>query len=437
MKVLVVGGGGREHALCWKIARSPLLDRLFCAPGNAGTAEVAENVDISATDIPALLNFAKENGIDLTVVGPEAPLVEGLADAFREEGLLVFGPDRKAAEIEGSKAFCRTLCRTHKIPSPPFQVFEDSKLAQAYLANRQNWPVVIKASGLAAGKGVVVVHSPEEGLKLVRQIMEEGLFGEAGKAVVIEEFLEGPELSVLAITDGQTIMPLEPAQDHKRAYEGDEGPNTGGMGAVSPVALANQRTRRQVESQILIQAVHALNREDRPYSGVLYAGLMITTAGPRLLEFNCRFGDPEAQPLMLRLKSDLLPILHATARGELEKVDPPEWDPRHAVCIVACSEGYPGSYEKGFPIEGLEDVEEGDDLVVFHAGTARDPEGPVVTSGGRVLGVTALADTLEAARKRALDALGKIHFQGMWFRRDIGKSAQLPAGRRREDPYTP
>ncbi len=430
MKVLVVGGGGREHALCWKIARSPLVDRLFCAPGNAGTAQVAENVPIAATDIPGLVRFAGENGVELTVVGPEAPLVAGLADALREEGLLVFGPGRKAAEIEGSKAFCRTLCRTHKIPSPPFQVFEDSKLAQAYLANRQNWPVVIKASGLAAGKGVVVARSLEESLRLVRQIMEEGLFGEAGKAVVIEEFLEGPELSILAITDGQTIMPLEPAQDHKKAFEGDEGPNTGGMGAVSPVPIANQRTRRQVESQVLIQAVHALNREDRPYSGVLYAGLMITTAGPRLLEFNCRFGDPEAQPLMLRLKSDLVPILHATARGRLEEVDPPEWDPRHAICIVACSEGYPGSYEKGFPIEGLGNVEEGEDLAVFHAGTSRDQEGQVVTAGGRVLGVTALGETLEAARKKALDALEKIRFQGMWFRKDIGKGAQFPGGRK-------
>jgi len=430
LKVLVVGGGGREHALCWKIARSPLLDRLFCAPGNAGTAKVAENVDISGTDVPALVRFAKENGIDLTVVGPEAPLVAGLADALRAEGLLVFGPDQKAAEIEGSKAFCRTLCRNHKIPSPPFQVFEDSKLAQAYLANRQNWPVVIKASGLAAGKGVVVAHSLEEGVRLVRKIMEEGLFGPAGKAIVIEEFLEGPELSVLAVTDGQTIMPLEPAQDHKKAYEGDQGPNTGGMGAISPVPVANQRTRRQVESQILIQAVHAMNREDRPYTGVLYAGLMITPAGPRLLEFNCRFGDPEAQPLMMRLESDLLPILHATARNELEQVDPPQWDPRHAICVVACSEGYPGPYEKGYPIEGLEDVEEGDDLVVFHAGTAFDQDGRVITAGGRVLGVTALGDSLEAAREKALGALEKIRFQGMWFRRDIGKGAQFPGGRR-------
>ena len=433
MKVLVVGGGGREHALCWKIAQSPELEKLYCAPGNAGTSQVAENVEIGATDMDGLVKFAKEQGIDLTVVGPEAPLVAGLADALRAEGLLVFGPDKKAAEIEGSKAFCRTLCRNHKIPSPPFQVFEDSKLAQGYLANRQNWPVVIKASGLAAGKGVVVAYSPEEALRLVRQIMEDGLFGPAGKAVVIEEFLEGPELSVLAVTDGQTIMPLEPAQDHKRAFEGDEGPNTGGMGAISPVPVANQRTRRQVESQILIQAVHALNREDRPYQGVLYAGLMLTSAGPRLLEFNCRFGDPEAQPLMMRLKSDLLPILHATARGELESVDPPQWDPRYAVCVVACSQGYPGPYEKGFPIEGLEDVEEGEDLVVFHAGTARDSEGRVVTAGGRVLGATALGETLEAARDKALEALGKIRFQGMWFRKDIGNKAQLPT-RRREGP---
>ena len=425
MKVLVVGGGGREHALCWKIARSPRLGRLWCAPGNAGIARVAECVPIPDSDREGLIAFGVEQGIDLVVVGPEAPLVAGLADAFRERGIRVFGPDARAAEIEGSKAFTRELCREHKIPGPQFWVFQDSKRAMGFLGTHTSWPLVVKASGLAAGKGVLICPDRETAFRAVGEIMEDRRFGDAGQEVVIEEWLEGPEASILAITDGRTIVPLEPAQDHKRAHEGDQGPNTGGMGAISPTPVANLRTRKQVESQILIQVIHALNRKSRSYTGVLYAGLMITQVGPRLLEFNARFGDPEIQPLVLRMKSDLLPILDATARGELEEIDPIEWDPRHAICIVAASEGYPGKYEKGQVIAGLDQVEEGEDLVVFHAGTAREEE-RVVTSGGRVLGVTALGESLEEARARAEEALAKISFPGMWYRRDIGKIIRMP-----------
>ena len=309
MKVLVVGGGGREHALCWKIGQSPLVEQVYCAPGNGGTNAVAENVDIGARDIPALVNYARETDIGLTVVGPEDPLCEGIVDAFREVGLKIFGPDRKGAQIEGSKAFARDLCRRNRIPSPGFWVFENMPQANAFLENRPDGPIVVKASGLAAGKGVSVLKNHVEARKALRDCMERARFGDAGKVVVLEECLEGEELSVIALTDGHTIVPLEPARDHKRVFNAEKGPNTGGMGAVSPVPALGNRIKRQIENQILLPAVHGLNLEDITYRGFLYVGLMLTDAGPRVLEFNCRLGDPETQPLLMRLKTDLVPLL--------------------------------------------------------------------------------------------------------------------------------
>jgi phosphoribosylamine--glycine ligase len=419
MKVLVVGGGGREHALCWKIAQSPLVRAVFCAPGNAGTAEVAGNVDISAEDLPGLRKFAKDNAIDLTVVGPEAPLCLGIADEFRKAGLKVLGPGRTGAEIEGSKALARELCRRHRIPSPLFWTFDDPVKARSFLEQREEGPLVVKASGLAAGKGVTVARKLAQARAAVAECLEKGRFGAAGQTVVLEEFLEGPELSVITLTDGKTIVPLEPARDHKAAFDGDQGPNTGGMGAYSPVELP-PRTMAQVENQVVFPTIHALNREGRHYHGFLYAGLMLTVQGPRVLEFNCRLGDPEAQPLLMRLRSDLFPYLLATAEGRLESMQAPEWDERVAVCVVACSKGYPGDYPKGVPVFGLDKVSAGPDLQVFHAGTARKG-GDVVTTGGRVLSVTALGADVEQARERAYAALQLIEFQGMHYRSDIGR----------------
>lgn len=421
MKVLVVGGGGREHALCWKIAQSPLVDRVFCAPGNGGTQGVAENVDIAANDIAGLLNYARETKVDLTVVGPEEPLCAGIVDAFAGAGLKIFGPNKKAARIEGSKAFARELCRRNRIPSPSFWIFESMAQANAFLENRPDGPIVVKASGLAAGKGVAVVDTHDEARAVLRECMEQGRFGAAGRVVVLEERLVGDELSVMALTDGKTIVPFEPARDHKPVFDGDQGPNTGGMGAVSPVPALGSRVKRQVESQVLLPAVHGLNREDTDYRGFLYAGLMLTDAGPRVLEFNCRLGDPETQPLLMRLASDLVPLMLHAADGTLEAAEAPEWDPRPAVCVVATSGGYPGPYQKRLPIHGLRAVETGPELQVFHAGTARHGE-DFVTTGGRVLGVCAMGDTVAAARERAYSCLETIEFRDMHYRRDIAST---------------
>lgn len=418
MKVLVVGGGGREHALCWKIAASDAVSRVFCAPGNGGIAELAECVDLGADDLPGLVRFARESRIDLTVVGPEAPLCRGIVDAFEEAGLRIFGPRRKAAQIEGSKAFARELCRRHKIPSPGFWVFEDQAMALAFLENRPEGPLVVKASGLAGGKGVTVCDDLRQARAAVRACMETRRFGDAGRSVVFEERLQGEELSVITLTDSRTIVPLEPARDYKPLCDGDQGPNTGGMGAFSPVPGLRARALKQIESQVLIPAVHGLNREGRQFRGFLYAGLMLTAAGPRVLEFNCRMGDPEAQPLLMRLRSDLVPLLVHTVEGTLEQTEPPEWDPRPAVCVVACSGGYPGEYRTGVPIYGLDRVPTGPDLQVFHAGTLRKGD-DVLTAGGRVLAVCALGEDLEAARRKAYGALETIEFQGMHFRKDI------------------
>ena len=418
MRILVVGGGGREHALCWKIAQSPLLSRLYCAPGNGGIAAVAECVDIPADDIGGLRNFAGENRVDLTVVGPEDPLCKGLVDEFKAAGLKAFGPSKAAAEIEGSKAFARELCRRHRIPSPGFWIFDEPVKAHAFLEYREDGPIVVKASGLAAGKGVTVAKNRQQARAAIRDSMERSRFGEAGRTVVLEEFLEGREVSIMTLTDGRTIIPFEPARDHKPVLDGDQGPNTGGMGAVSPTELGS-RVLAQIENQVLFGAVHALNRENKEFCGFLYAGLILTQTGPRVLEFNCRLGDPETQPLMMRLQSDLVPYMTSAVEGKLDTLEAPQWDPRPAVCVVATSKGYPGEYPVGLPIHGLGKVRTGEDLQVFHSGT-RSKGGDTVTAGGRVLGVCALGDTVADARDRAYGALQELEFQGMHYRTDIG-----------------
>jgi phosphoribosylamine--glycine ligase len=422
MNVLVVGLGGREHALCWKIKQSPLLKRLYCAPGNPGTAQIAENVDIAVEDVAGLVRFAQTQKIDLTVIGPEAPLCAGIVDEFQKAKLLCFGPNKAAAEIEGNKAFARELCRRHRIPGPGFWVYEELALARSFLDNRPDGPIVVKASGLAAGKGVAVCKNNEEARLAVAECLEKRRFGEAGSRVVFEEFLEGHEVSLITLTDGRTIVPLEPARDHKAVFDGDKGPNTGGMGVVTPVPIL-PRLFTQIESQIVFPTVHAMNRENRRYQGFLYAGLMMTPQGPRVLEYNCRLGDPETQPLLMRLQSDLLPLLLATAEGKLESQEAPVWDKRTAVCVVACSAGYPGDIKKGVPIFGLDRVATGPDLQVFHAGTSQRLGGDLLTAGGRVLAVTALGADAAAARARAYEALKQVEFAGMHYRSDIGARA--------------
>ncbi len=422
MRVLVIGGGGREHALVWKLARSPEVEKVYCAPGNGGIAQHGECVPIGADDHEALVRFAQENRIGLTVVGPEAPLCAGITDRFRAAGLLIFGPDAKAARIEGSKAWCREVCARHHIPSPQAWTFQDLAKAYAFLENYREPKIVVKASGLAAGKGVTICEGLEEARRAVAACLEGGAFGEAGRTVVLEQFLEGEEMSMMAITDGQTIVPLESAKDHKAAYDGGRGPNTGGMGAVSPAPAANPRTLKQVESQVFVQAIHGMAMEGAPYRGLLYAGLMVTPLGPRVLEFNCRFGDPEAQVLLFRLESDLLPYLLAAAENRLESLNcGVSWDPRPAATVVAVADDYPKSYRKGQLITGLDRCPEEEDFIVFHNGTRRGPEGRFFTNGGRVLSVTAKGRTLEAALERCYAALENVRFPGMRFRRDIGK----------------
>lgn len=418
MKVLVVGSGGREHALCWKIRQSPLVERLFCAPGNPGIAAVADRIDIGADDLQGLLRFAVAEKIDLTVVGPEAPLCAGIHDVFQKQKRLCFGPDKASAEIEGSKSFARELCRRHRIPGPNYWTFDDHLLVRSFLDNREDGPIVVKASGLAAGKGVTVCKNSDEAKVAAADCLEKGRFGAAGTTVVLEEFLEGTELSLITLTDGHTIVPLEPARDHKAVHDGDKGPNTGGMGVITPVPVM-PRMAAQIESQIVFPTVHAMNREGRRYRGFLYTGLMLTAQGPRVLEYNCRLGDPETQPLLMRLQSDLLPLLLATAEGKLETQEAPVWDRQVAVCVVACSGGYPGDYKSGVPIFGLNRVATGPDLQIFHSGTAQKG-GDLLTAGGRVLAVTALGKDAAAARARAYEALQHIEFAGMHYRSDIG-----------------
>ena len=422
MKILVIGNGGREHALAWKLAQSPRAERIYIAAGNAGTLQVGENVAIGQTDFVRLIRFVKEKEIGLTVVGPEAPLTAGIVDAFEAEGLKIFGPRKNAAELEGSKVFCKDMLRNSDVPTADYNTFTNYDDAIKFIRERENNPVVVKADGLAAGKGVFVCSSRQEALDAIAKIAQEKIFGEAGNRIVIEERLDGQEASVLAITDGQTIVTLPPAQDHKRAYDDDIGPNTGGMGAYCPAPLINEETLHWVEEHILVPTVHGMKRARRPFKGVLYAGLIMTKQGPKVLEYNVRFGDPECQPLLMRLKTDLLDILEAAADERLEQIGPLDWDPRPAVSVVMASEGYPGDYKKGFPIRGLDEAAALPDVQVFHAGTAYK-EDQIVTTGGRVLNVTALGDTIAQAKYKAYQAVKCIRWAGAWCRKDIADKA--------------
>lgn len=418
MKVLVIGGGGREHALVWKIARSSRVSKVYCAPGNAGIAEMAECIPIVPTDIQALLSFAKTAGIGLAVVGPEAPLALGITDIFRESGVRIFGPTRAAAQIEASKIFAKRIMKKYGMPTAEAEVFTDIERGTEYIKKR-GAPVVLKADGLAGGKGVVVASTEDDAVCVLRMMMVEKVFGGAGEKVIIEECLEGEELSFLAFTDGKTIAPLPLCRDHKRVFDGDRGPNTGGMGAYSPVPGVSNETFDRILHDILEPAIKGLREEGYPYEGVLYAGLMITPRGPKVLEFNCRFGDPEAQPLLLRLESDLVETLEAVIDKRLERVTL-KWNDRAAVCVVIASGGYPDKYQNGKVVSGLKDVEAMKNVMVFHAGTSLD-KGSIITSGGRVLGVAALGEDIRGAMKRVYEGVDKIYFEGMHYRKDIGR----------------
>lgn len=416
LNVLVLGSGGREHALGRALSRSPRLGKLFSLPGNAGTEKLGTNIAGDAADVKLALEVARREAIDLTIVGPEDPLAAGVVDAFAAAGLRIFGPTAAAAKLESDKAFAKQVMRSHAVPTADARVFEDYRRAREYIATRDE-AIVIKAAGLAKGKGVVVCDDPADGILVAERMMLQREFGEAGRCIVVEEKLDGREASVLAIVDGRTIYMLEPAQDHKRLLAGDRGPNTGGMGAFSPTPAIDEATMRQIEAQVFVPVLDALIREEIPYRGVLYAGLMLTKAGPKVLEFNCRFGDPEAQAILMRMRSDLLELLDAATRGELEQVTI-EWDRRAGLCVVLAAAGYPGEVKKGEAIDGLP-AEDADDAAVFHAGTKRIG-GRVVTNGGRVLGVTALGETLAAARARAYGIVGGIAFEGMQYRDDLG-----------------
>jgi phosphoribosylamine--glycine ligase len=420
MRVLVVGSGGREHALAWKISRSPLVRELFAAPGNPGIAEVATLVALDATDVEGIAHWSRENQIDLVVVGPEAPLVAGLADRIAREGIPVFGPTAAAAEIEGSKAFAKEIMEAARIPTAGHGTFTELEPALAF-ARARGGRVVVKADGLAAGKGVVVCGDPREAEEALRAMLVERVHGGAGARVVVEDRLEGPEASCIAFTDGERVRMLAAAQDHKRIFDGDRGPNTGGMGAFSPTPTVTPEIEAMVERDVLLPAVRELARRGRPFRGALYAGLMLTPDGPRVLEFNARLGDPETQPILLRMTSDVVPALLAVARGDLSNVTL-EFDRRAAVGVVLAAEHYPAKPTAGDPIDGLAGpFEEG--VQVFHAGTARAADGRVVTAGGRVLTVCALGDDLDDAARRAYGAAAKIRFRGMQLRKDIGKRA--------------
>ena len=418
MKVLVVGSGGREHALCWAIAASPLCDALYCAPGNAGIAAEAECVPIGAEDFDGLVAFAKDNAIDFVVVGPEAPLVAGLVDRMTESGIKAFGPTAAAAALEGSKSFAKDLLAKYGIPTAAYRRFAEEDAAKAYI-RAQGAPIVVKADGLTAGKGVTVARTVEEALAAAEDALSGRAFGQAGAEIVVEEFMGGEEVSVFALCDGDSALMLTAAQDHKTAHDGDKGPNTGGMGAYSPCPVMTDALAAEIERTIVRPTVAAMKAEGRPFTGILYAGLMITAAGPKVVEFNVRFGDPECQVLLLRLRSDLLPALVAACDGILDSFDL-RWYDEVALTVVMAPKGYPGTYEKGTEIRGIEAAETDERVKVFHAGTARAADGRLVASGGRTLNVTALGDSVADAQRRAYAAIDKIDWPGGFCRRDIG-----------------
>ena len=420
MKVLLIGNGGREHALAWKLAASPRVTALFAIPGNPGIAQLADNVPISTSDFAKIERFARENKIGLVVIGPEDPLANGLADRLTAAGIPVFGPSKEAARLESDKWFAKELMRQQAIPTAEARSFTDPAAAEEYVRVRDE-PLVIKAAGLAKGKGVVVCHRVQDALQTIDAMMRKKVHGAAASRIVIEERLVGPECSILAFVDRRSIYLMEPSQDHKAVDDGDTGPMTGGMGAYSPTPVVTEEMLRDIERSVLIPVIDGLIREGIDYKGVLYAGLMLTSHGPKVLEFNCRFGDPETQPLMMRLKSDLLEVMLAVAEGRLDEVEL-KWDERPALCVVATSAGYPGAYPSGLPITGIEKADAMPDVKVFQAGTKLQ-DGKVVTDGGRVLGVTALGRTITDAQKRAYAAMDQIHFDGMHYRRDIGYQA--------------
>lgn len=423
MKILVIGSGGREHALVWKISQSRRVKKIFCAPGNAGIADLATCVPIEAVEIEKLIQFVKTEAINLTVVGPEAPLSLGIVDIFQKKGFKIFGATRKAAEIEYSKSFAKSLMNQYGIPTAESKSFTRHEKAEAYI-RKADFPVVVKADGLAAGKGVLICQTVDEALDALKLIMLDMAFGEAGKKVIVEEFLIGEEASFLAFTDGKTVLALPSSQDHKAVFDNDEGPNTGGMGAYSPAPVVDEYLHRRIMEEVMIPTVNAMATEGCPYKGVLYAGLMIDNDKIKVLEFNARFGDPEAQPLLIRLKNDIVDIMEAIIDGRLDKCRL-DIDERASVCVVMASGGYPGAYSKGIPIFGLEDVRKLKNVIVFHAGTsfANGTLGSVVTNGGRVLGVTALGDSVKEAIATAYHAVSKITWEGVQYRRDIGQKA--------------
>ena len=420
MKILIVGGGGREHALAWKCAGSPEVETIYCAPGNAGIAELAECIAIDADDIVALKDFALENNVDLTVIGPEDPLAAGIVDVFEKAGLKVFGPSKAAAQLEGSKSFAKRLMLKYNIPTAMGRTFTSYAHALLYLET-MDFPVVVKADGLAAGKGVVVCRTRDEAEDALDRIMNQQIFGDAGAAVLIEAYLPGEEASFIAFTDGKNVVPLPASQDHKAVYEGDTGPNTGGMGAVSPAPVIDIVMRQKIMNQVMIPTVKAMAAEKIPYKGVLYAGLMISGDKVNVVEFNCRFGDPETQPILMRTRNDIVPLMTACIDGGLDNYSV-DIDPRPAACVIKAAKGYPGQYDKGMVVSGLEIIREIDGIGVFHSGTAMK-EGQIVTAGGRVLGVTAMGETLEQAVSRAYEAIPAVSFDNEYHRPDIGHRA--------------
>jgi phosphoribosylamine--glycine ligase len=427
MNILVIGSGGREHALAWKLKQSPRAERVFVAPGNAGTAVDAENVDIAADDFAGLAKFATANAVGMTIVGPELPLCRGIVDYFQERNLRIFGPSRAAAQLEGSKIFCKQKLRAGDVPTADFWTFANAASAFDFLDERfgetpEDVPLVVKADGLAAGKGAIVCTTMAEVRSAIERIAVEREFGDAGNRFLLETRMSGPEVSILAITDGKTLLTLPPAQDHKRAFDGDTGPNTGGMGAYCPAPVIDDETLAWVEKNVFVQTIHTMKRSRTPFKGILYAGLMLTPGGPRVLEYNVRFGDPECQPLLMRLKTDLVDIFDLVIDGQLAKLDSIEWDPRPSVCVVMAAEGYPDNYRKGHEIRGLDAAAGIADVKVFHAGT-RLENGKVLTSGGRVLGVTALGDTIGQAKLNAYRAVKEIRWDGAWCRKDISDGA--------------
>ena len=420
MNVLLIGSGGREHAIAWKLAQSKDLTKLYIAPGNPGTAQCGQNIPIGADDTDELLDFARQNDVGLVVVGPEDPLAAGLVDAFEAAGIKAFGPSGDAAQLEADKAFAKQLMRSSSVSTAEGRTFDRFSEAKAYIASRDE-PVVVKAAGLAKGKGVFVCDDPSDGILAAEKIMCDKVFGQAGDIIIVEDKLLGEEASILAFVDGRNIYIMESSQDHKPIGDGDTGPNTGGMGAYSPAPVVTEDMMNHITREILVPVVDGMNRNGTPYKGILYAGLMITGGGPRVLEFNVRFGDPETQPILARMKSDLLEVLLAVCDGTLDQITL-EWDRRPAVCVVMASGGYPGDYEKGKKIIGLQEAQQLEDVMVFHAGT-KDRDGDIVTNGGRVLGVTALGQTIRDAKERAYRAVDKIKFDGAYCRRDIADKA--------------